>query len=709
MRGLRFRTRLLLVILSVAVVAMGAVFAFAYSEMRSLSRFSQDVNAELGDFTSEHSKDALITQAESYLVRLSAVQAARYDANIEHVKNDVQGLSAFMEDMYARPGAFAATVPDQDGMPGQPTLHVHAPASAERTRQFEQDMRMVNNSYFTVRTMVLTNPAITSAYVATASGIMFEMTSEQHAHAPDYDPRTRPWYIDASEANGFVWTDVYLDAVTGAPNVTGAQAFRMPDGTLAGVAAADIPLSTVVDDLNTLRIGESGHAFLVDGDGTIIADTRFVAEDPQSMGQYAEEYGDTIALMASGESGITTATIDGDAFYIAYSALPVAGWSLGVAVATDEVVADAVVMQLAINEHADDTDAQIQQRLTRVLTYFGWMLPVVLLLVVLISASVSRSVTGPVTRLAEGVAKVGSGNLDAKIDVRSKDEIGELATSFNLMTDDLKKHAADLARVTAEKERINSDLRIATDIQNDMLPKVFPPYSDRDDVKLAAFMRPAKEVGGDFYDFFFTDEGETKIAMVIADVSGKSVPAALFMVIAKTLIKNNQDLPPAEVLGVVNDLLATDNESSMFVTTYYSVLDIDTGRYVYASAGHDPPLLYRADGRTLAYLDLPKAPPLGVFPNREYTSRELVLSPGDALLLYTDGVTEAFNGSSEMYGTERLLSDLGGLIDAPAQEAVHGIYAAIDAFADGEEQSDDITMLFCRYVGPPSDDRPERT
>jgi sigma-B regulation protein RsbU (phosphoserine phosphatase) len=230
---------------------------------------------------------------------------------------------------------------------------------------------------------------------------------------------------------------------------------------------------------------------------------------------------------------------------------------------------------------------------------------------------------------------------------------------------------------------------------------VLPPYSGRDDLQIAAFIKEAREVGGDFYDFFFLDDEQTKIALVIADVSGKSVPAALFMVVAKTLIKSKINLPPHEVLSVVNNLLCADNKSSMFVTLLYSVLEIASGTYSYASAGHNPAVIHRASSRTASYLDVKPAPPLGVFPNITYECQSLTLAPSDALLLYTDGVTEAFNRQSEMYGPTRLTGDLAGWIDEPAPDVLAGIYHAVEDFADGEPQSDDITMLFCRYTRAP--------
>ncbi|RZS62001.1 SpoIIE family protein phosphatase [Xylanimonas ulmi] len=698
---MRFGTRLLAVILIVATVAMGTIFAFSYSEMRALSRASQEINAEVSDVTLRRSQDKLTYQAKSYLSLLATAQATRYDVAITRVKDDIANITRYMEELYAQPDSFANALPtpgtdELDGL----SLGVHIPSTVARTPQVDDELELVRNSFYLIRMLIQANPTIMSAYVGTASGIMFQLADSPREHAPDWDPRARPWFEIASATDGLAWTDVYPDAVTGEPHVTGAQAFRHPDGTIAGVVAADIPLAKVDVDLRALQIGETGRAFLVDAAGNVIVDTNLTAAQLQDQAAVRSRYADVLAVKGQSLRGRITAAIDGTAYHIAYAPMAATGWSLGFAVPVHEIETNARQLEAVVRDKADEAQTRIQEQLAAERRRFAVIFPSVLALVALLSIAVSRSITKPITTLAAGVAEVGSGNLDAKVDVRSNDEIGELATGFNQMTANLKQRASDLARVTAEKERINSDLRIATDIQDDMLPKIFPPYSDRDDLHLATFMLPAKEVGGDFYDFFFLDEEETKIALVIADVSGKSVPAALFMVIAKTLIKNNMHLPPAQVLSTVNNLLVADNNSSMFVTTYYSVLDLTTGEYCYASAGHNPPVLYRAASRKIAYLEVPKAPPLGVFAGKSFVTQSLRLEPGDALLLYTDGVTEAFNRTSQMYGSDRLLDDLSALVDQPAHAVVDSVYAAVETFADGEEQSDDITMLFCRYAGP---------
>jgi len=243
----------------------------------------------------------------------------------------------------------------------------------------------------------------------------------------------------------------------------------------------------------------------------------------------------------------------------------------------------------------------------------------------------------------------------------------------------------------AEKERLQSELMIAANIQSSMLPNVFPPFPDRNEFDIYALMDPAKEVGGDFYDFFFISEN--KLAVVMADVSGKGIPAALFMVKAKTLIKNTtqQSKSLSEVLETVNNLLCEGNDECMFVTVFLGVLDIPSGRFTYVNGGHDIPLIKRGD----SFEWLPVKPALmpGFMPGTKYQQDEIILQKGDVLFLYTDGVTEAENPDKKQF-TDKRLKDITNECDfTSAKELLDFIRAKVDDFADGEEQFDDITML----------------
>ncbi|MBO4429307.1 MAG: SpoIIE family protein phosphatase [Clostridia bacterium] len=285
--------------------------------------------------------------------------------------------------------------------------------------------------------------------------------------------------------------------------------------------------------------------------------------------------------------------------------------------------------------------------------------------------------------------------------INTKDELEELVNSFGKMNTDLHAYISQLSTVTAEKERIGAELNIATQIQADMLPRIFPPFPERKEFDLYASMTPAKEVGGDFYDFFLVDDDH--IALVMADVSGKGVPAALFMVIAKTLIKNRAQLgeSPAEILRHVNDQLCEGNEAELFVTVWLAVIELSTGRGLAANAGHEHPALRRADGQ-YELIKYRHSPAVATMEGTRFSEHEFELHPGDSLFVYTDGVTEATNSNNELFGNDRLLASLNTVAGACPKLLLENVRAGIDGFVGEAPQFDDITMLgFCYYGKEP--------
>lgn len=284
----------------------------------------------------------------------------------------------------------------------------------------------------------------------------------------------------------------------------------------------------------------------------------------------------------------------------------------------------------------------------------------------------------------------------SKLNIRTGDEIQALSEAIKTMELEINEYIQDLTTVTAEKERIGAELNVATQIQADMLPRIFPAFPEREEFDVYATMNPAKEVGGDFYDFFLVDDDH--LAVVIADVSGKGVPAALFMVIAKTLIKNhaqNQEAP-GTVFTQTNEQLCEGNDAGLFVTGWMGVLEISTGKFVYVNAGHNPPLLKRAGG-TFEWLKSRPGFVLAGMEGVRYRENTLQLEPGDRLYLYTDGVTEATNSHEELFGDERLQNALNEYMDLPVEQFLPKIKECIDAFVGDADQLDDITMLALDY------------
>ncbi len=335
----------------------------------------------------------------------------------------------------------------------------------------------------------------------------------------------------------------------------------------------------------------------------------------------------------------------------------------------------------------------------------GILISLTLLLVVLLLTATRRILVTPINRLAlatgdfvrrrereEGV----NGILELP-GLDTRDELGHLYRSIRKMEADIYAYIEDLTTVTAEKERIGAELDVAKHIQASMLPCIFPAFPDRTELDIYATMTPAKEVGGDFYDFFFVDED--KLALVMADVSGKGVPAALFMVIAKTLLKNvtQTGLSPKTVLEKVNNELCVNNEAEMFVTVWLGILEISTGRLTCANAGHEYPVIRRAMGDYELIKDKHGFVLAGMEGSR-YKEYELQLEPGDRLFLYTDGVAEATNIHNELYGTNRMLVTLNRNKDESCEVLLRCLKDDIDAFVGEAPQFDDITMLSLELI-----------
>jgi sigma-B regulation protein RsbU (phosphoserine phosphatase) len=265
---------------------------------------------------------------------------------------------------------------------------------------------------------------------------------------------------------------------------------------------------------------------------------------------------------------------------------------------------------------------------------------------------------------------------------------------FSYITDNLVRER----RLKEEKKKIESELNVATEIQASMLPRIFPPFPNRKDFNIFASMEPAKEVGGDLYDFFLIGEG--KLCFLIGDVSGKGVPASLFMAIAKTLLKTEalRGHTPDEILYRVNNILYPENDASMFVTIFCVILDLNTGEMQFANGGHNPPLLC-SNGGGIDFMQLPKSFVVGPMPDTEYKSQQMTLEPDDVIFLYTDGVTEAMNPRKELFSEERLKQCLSRSKGKNLQEIIDGVRTEIKDFAQGASQSDDITMLALRFNG----------
>lgn len=492
----------------------------------------------------------------------------------------------------------------------------------------------------------------------------------------EYNYFTWDWYRLPKKANKALWTEPYFDLGGGETIMTTYSAPFYKAGAFWGIATIDISMQDMMADVRALQVGETGYAFILSRQGKFVT----FPDSSRIMKGSLEEFDEEVAKrMTAGTEGIEPFIdpLTGKKAWIIYTPIPTSGWSLAMVYPVDELMAGVIDLQ------------------RRMLLIGG----IGLLLIFAIITLLARSITQPLLALVRTAGRVAGGDLDQPLPpTRFRDEIWELSVALHKMQEDLKRYLEDLKRTITEKERIESELKIARQIQRSILPRTFPPFPNRREFDIYAVTIPAREVAGDFFDFFFIDENT--LGFLIADVSGKGMPAALFMAVSRTLMKATalRGYSPGECLAHVNELLVPDNDAAMFVTVFYATLDLKTGTVHYANGGHNYPYVKRKNGR-LEILDTENGLIVGVFAKRTYATHTLTLDEGDVLFLYTDGVTEAENDSSEFFTTSRLETYLKELNSPPIQEIINGVTKTVEGFCAGARQSDDITMLALRYFG----------
>jgi sigma-B regulation protein RsbU (phosphoserine phosphatase) len=500
----------------------------------------------------------------------------------------------------------------------------------------------------------------------------------------DYRYVYHDWYQIPRETRGACWSEPYFDEGGGDILMAtfSVPFFREGGERFAGVITADISLKWLDETISAIRIHETGYGFILSRNGTFVTHPEKRWAMNETIFSIAEAWKDTTLRkigrqMIQGKSGWVpfTGYQGGKSGFLYFAPICSSGWSLGIFFPGDELMAD-------LNEF------------NRTVLFLGGVGMLLLFLVVWL---VSRTITRPLTALSGAAREMATGNLEVEVpSLGTGGEVGILANSFEHLRDSLKVRIRELLETTAAKERIESELSIAREIQMGLLPKIFPPFPEAPEFDLYALIKPAREVGGDLYDFYRV--GDERICFVVGDVSGKGVPASLFMAVTMTLIKMTaaKGLSPDRILREVNVQLSRDNDSCMFVTLFCGILDTRTGALQYANGGHNPPVLMRTSGEAL-FLEGTDGILLGVSEEFQYEMKQVMLEPGDGLLLYSDGVTEAMDEGNALYSEERLIALLTGMGNQSTAATVDGVMQSVLSFAGSAPQADDITLMMVRY------------
>ena len=637
------------------------------------------------------SENALIRQMNQNLLNVVKDKADLADSELGKYADYIRDFSSYIHDLYQHPEEYVQreVFPPDAASAGVCTMQRYLVSPDISVEATAQERRLLGNlEQLWAPVLSGSKDMITTIYVGTQSGFLLsyddcaDLGVTPGSDESYFDYFQSSWYTSAKEAGTVVFTDTYPDAYGRGLMISCAAPFYDAQDQFAGVVCMDILIGDLTSYVIDVALGEGAYAFLVNASGDIIASADMKATDGafESILDASSAVYEVSAPIINGETGVM---LTSGGVYYAFTPVSSANWKFCVHIPESLVLAPVKAME---------------RKIIAAIFAFVAALALIIFCVVLMVRRFCRQLTAPLTALGQDVQTISSGDLDYRAEIRSNDEIGDLAGSFNNMAASLKQHIENLTAVTAEKERIGAELDVATHIQKSMLPCIFPAFPERKEFDVYATMTPAKEVGGDFYDFFMVDN--THLAVVMADVSGKGVPAALFMVIGKTLIKDHTQ--PGKSLGEVftdvNNMLCDSNSEGLFITAFEGVLDLVTGEFRYVNAGHEPPYLCK-QGESFEAYKIKAGFVLAGMEDLRYREGSLQLMPGDRIFLYTDGVTEATDGANQLYGSERLHRVLNANLDAGPETLLPAVKADVDQFVGDAPQFDDITMLCLAYRG----------
>ena len=733
---LNIHMKVLILVLGAGLTAFIVLGIFSFLGYRVVQRDMQDMSQELSENSASYIDNLIKENVKNTLGSLAIAKAQFIDRQMAAVRENAEILANAMTQIFSHPENYPQeSLPDPrfDPIRNNEPYRIYAPDIRNNvTPDIEREFALAANIKYLLADLAKTyKDCDATAFVGGEKGwyictrLVTDSTgktdfnsiipfSEERIYK--FDPRKRPWYISAKNANAPVISDSYRAVDTGNYQQIGASApFYDANGNLVGICGLDASSEDIYKEINKATAGKDSFNFVINDNGKIIfasddngkfsADTTsnfisYLGIDEDLRNNPEKTIVDAANKMISGENGVLLINFNENRFYLAFAPLEETGWSFGMIIPEKDIIA-------VLNDSDKYFQGQIDKLQAKMLgehyymDYLVVLVPISLLITLFfLSMNLSRRFVKPIHALADGVRDIASGNMDKKLDIRTGDEIEHLAICFNAMTDELKTYMANFTKVTAEKERIATELDVATDIQRGMLPKDFP---DRPDCQIFATMTPAKEVGGDFYDFYFLDD--KNLAITVADVSGKGISAALFMVVSKTILNNfaqsfyNQN-GLAPVVSASNEQLCATNDAMMFVTAFVGVLNLESGEFIYVNAGHNPPVIYRAENNHCDFLDVDKNFVLGPMDGISFTEQKISLKNGDLLFLYTDGVTEALNIANEEYLPDRLINFMNSTdCKADLQTLLESIRGDLAKHVGDADQSDDITMFALRFTG----------
>ena len=702
MKKISLKNRILVYFLAVPFCAFMIAGIFTVIDMYALQNFATRTGRDIAREAAQESAFAMHKEVHSELEMLANAQAAICQLQMQRALAGMKDLVALYKSIllgnyHTNDKGFIEGATYDQTLKDDFTYVNYPPAiDKSKVKRELQKLTMMRNAF---KYSCAYDDYYGGMGIALPNGLFYKY--DWFPVPPDYDVRKISWFKDAIAAKGkIVWFNPALSSASNKPLLTFSQAVML-NAKVEAVIMIDVLPETISKEFVVTR-GTACFAFLVAPSGEVVAREDMNTKKliwKLSAKEKMEFQNNIMRKITTGKKASFSTTFKGMRLNVAFQPMFPGRWGVGVATPMQNVDSAVGKTVSRINRIKEDYIFSTRKYIKKkVLIYFGIGFTAALAML-FIAVWTALRISKPIKQLEAGVKELGKRNLNQRIEINSNDEFQELGETFNMMAYELSSQIKNLRENITQQERAKNELLVAAEIQRAMLPDVSMPFPEHDEFDIYAEMHPAKEVGGDFYDFFFVDE--KYLFFAIGDISGKGLSAALFMMRSLTLLRHEakDGFLPDEILLNVGNELEHNNEPCMFFTGTCGLLDITTGDITLSNGGHPPPYLRHANkfepvetanGMIVGALQLTE---------KDFSITKLKLEKGDTLFFYTDGVTEAFNDKNEEYLPERLHATLQKLSGANPREILEGVSKSITDFTGNAPQSDDITMMTIKYHG----------
>ena len=697
-----------------AMLLVAAVFmAFMLQQSRMLSQLAEETSARQIASMAGTTAGVIDAVIEENMSRITELEARATDEMFRDVEVQVRMMGDYAGKLLADPDSVPRVPWVRPDASHDGELYVKALLADDLTES-EVDDRLGLMANMTDMMLSLCTAygsdniwfTLPEGATLMADTVPGQWIAQDGSYVP-YNATERYWYQQAVKEGKLIFSDAEIDRRTGKLCVTCAMPVYGADGTLQGVAGADIYLDEMQKTIDSSS-EKGGFLIVINQNGHVIIspenqDVFQVMNSAEAVDLRSSDNAD-LASMAmdalQGKTDVRRVTLPDGIYYMTGVPMETVGWAFVAAYSEKDAEQPVLLMQEDFQRIQQEATSAYDNRSKEDRTFMRILMLVLLAAMLAGAMYLGKRIVKPLNTITKRIAELSETNLEFKMEdeYRTGDEVEELARSFAAISRKTVGYIDTVKRVTAEKERIGAELSLATQIQAAMLPHIVPAFPDRKDFDVIGTMDPAKEVGGDFYDYFLVDEDH--LCIVIADVSGKGVPAALFMMASKIILQSVAMLggSPATILNKTNEAICSNNEAEMFVTAWVGMLELSTGKLTCANAGHEYPVFKRPDGKFELYRDK-HGFVVGGMEGVQYQEYELMLEPGTKLFVYTDGVPEATNADEEQFGMERMMDALNRNPEADPMDVLKNVRREVGSFVKDAEQFDDLTMLCLKYKG----------